>query len=172
MTYPTVSNDPSIQGHYEDCRRAGTAHGLAEMFALGQPPMSNSDREFLEATENGRQFQGNEFAGNFYRQEAAKAGVNTTGKVYKAGLAAFPGDPEAWVSGRGDVQRLVEKRGWECSGSVNVRMREKPPAPEIDVADDILEAEVEKIEDLAGPVADRGELKEKVRQKRKPHWSK
>src|SRR5271154_7062156 len=106
---------PAQQAHYDRCIAEGTSPVLAEMFALGQPPMSNTDREFLAGTENGRQFEGQEEVGDYYRQEATKAGVNTTGKVYKNGLARFPGDPEAWVSGRGDVQRVIEERGWNCS---------------------------------------------------------
>jgi hypothetical protein len=110
--------------HYWDCRRAGSSPKLAEMLALATPPMSNTDREFLEGrVNNGHIFGGGPLAedtGNKLKAVAEAGGQSVNGKVYLGGLARFPGDPEAWVSGRGDVQRLVEKRGWKCQGSVEV----------------------------------------------------
>lgn len=52
-----------------------------------------------------------------YKRRAATAGVSTHGKHYFSKLAAFPGDPEAWVSSRSDIKRVCEKRGWGCEGA-------------------------------------------------------
>src|ERR1700676_3108092 len=125
--WPIISDNPHIQGWYVVCRMEGTSHALAEMFALRQPPMSNTDREFLQGHVNGNQFEGQDEIGDQFRKQAEAAGVNVQGKVYMGGLAAFPGDPEAWVGGRGDFQKVVEDRGWSCEGSVNVAAPSKPP---------------------------------------------
>lgn len=175
VMYPTISDNPAIQEHYLRCREEGTSHALSEMFALSQPPMSNTDREFLEGRGGAfDQWSGNHAQGDWYKAQAEAAGVDVTGAVYMSGLASHPGDPEAWVRGRGDVQRIVEKRGWDSEGSVNVKAYRPQERPQIDVADDILEEEVQTImEEHPEPqTVDRGELKDKVRQKRKPHWSK
>ncbi len=100
---------------------AGGAERLAAMFAAGAPPMSNTDREFMEGRCNGNQFEKNPQIGDKLAQDAKAAGVSTKGKVYLSGLAAYPGDPRAWVGGRGDVQALCEERNWTASGSVTVK---------------------------------------------------
>jgi hypothetical protein len=38
MKYPQVSDDPKVQAHYEECRRNGCSHKLAEMLAFRKPP--------------------------------------------------------------------------------------------------------------------------------------
>jgi hypothetical protein len=158
-----VSDDPAIQAYYEKCRKKGTSHTLALMFAEAQPPQSQTDREFMRGTENGRQFQGRPEVGNEYRRVAEGLGGQTKGKKYLSSLAAFPGDPRAWVDSRADVAKVCEERGWGCTGAVNVKHRtdEAPPAP-VPVGEDIVQAEVAKT----------GETREKVVAKRKPHWVK
>ena len=147
------------------------------MFALSQPPMSNSDREFLEGTCNGNQFENEPWVGDLYRKEAQAAGVNITGKVYKSSLADYPGDPTAWVSDRGDVRRVCEEKSITCRGAVSFR----PPAPisgpvDAPLADDIVGEKVHEI--LSGlpeaerPHVDTSDLAEQVRDVLSPHWSK
>ena len=96
------------RSHYDRCIANGCSPRLAEMLAAGQPPMSNTDREFLEGHCNGNQFAGREAVGDAYAAVARAEGADTTGKVYMGSLAAYPGDPRAWVSGRGDVQRVLD----------------------------------------------------------------
>lgn len=106
---------------YWDMRLDGASANIAEMLALQTPPMSNTDREFLQGHCNGNQFDKGpltETVANRLKAAAEAGGQNVTGKVYLGGLARYPGDPEAWVSGRGDVKRVVESRNWKCSGSV------------------------------------------------------
>lgn len=168
--FPVVSDDPAIQAHYEYCRSQGTSHLLAEMFAYAQPPRSDSDTDFMRGTENGRQFQDRPEAGNEYRRVAESHGQNTKGKRYLSSLAEFPGDPRAWVDSKADVQKVCEERGWGCTGKVNVKMRNDVAPPEhVDIADDIIRDEV-ATEVAAG--AHPREAREKVVEKRKPHWAK
>lgn len=172
--YPIVSSDPAVQKHYVLCRKEGTSHNLAEMYAFGQPPMSKTDREFLEGHHNGNQFEGAEWVGDHYKAIAESEGQCVKGKIYLNGLAAYPGDPRAWVTGRGDVQKVCEERGWDCEGMVDVKARRQPekerlPMP---VGEDIVAAKVESIcaELPDGHMVDRADLTEQVREKLAPSW--
>lgn len=148
---------------------------LGPMLAFCEPPMSNTDREFLEGHCNGSQFSGSPQMGDRFKAQAEAAGVNIKGKIYLGGLAEFPGDPRAWVDGRGDVVRVAEERGLDVDGSVKVRAgrREENHQP-VAIAEDIVQAEVENIcaNVPDGHMVDREDLADKVRQKRKPHWAK
>jgi hypothetical protein len=170
-TYRRVSPDPRVQAHYDRCRRAGTPHALALLFALGSPPMSSTDREFLEGRENGRQFEKTPGLGDYYAGVARARGVDPKGKVYLSGLAAYPGDPRAWVSGRGDAQRVCEDRGWSCRGSVNVKGRRAPP-PEgkYRVADDIVADGAARLREEAGGALAREDSLEQARTQVSPNW--
>lgn len=103
------------------CGGAVTADGckLCIMFAAGKAPFGMTDSVFLEGMDcNGSQFEKNPHVGDFLAAEAKATGVSTKGKVYIGGVARYPGDPEAWVSGRGDVQRVAEKRNLTVKGAV------------------------------------------------------
>ena len=150
---------------------------IREMLDSRRPPMSTTDREFLEGFCNGSQFEDQPWIGDMYRREAVAAGVDITGKRYMHSLADFPGDPTAWVSDRGDVRRVAEEKGMGCSGAVNVKARELASAPvDAPLADDIVGDKVCEI--LGGlpeaerPHVDTADLAEQVREALSPHWSK
>lgn len=141
---------------------------LEEMLRLQSPPMSNTDREFLEGRCNGNQFESQPYVGDVYAGMAKDAGVDPKGKVYLSGLAAFPGDPRAWVSGRGDAQRVCEDRGWTCDGSVKVKGQEQPDVwSKYQVAPDLVQERAGKV--LASGLArDAEEAVEKATQQLSP----
>jgi hypothetical protein len=119
---------------------------LEEMLETRKGPSVRTDSTFLAGHCNGSQFEATPWVGDFYRGVAEKAGVNTVGKVYKAGLASYPGDPTAWVSGRGDVERVAREKGMRVEGDVNCDYTkagpwEEPP-PDVDVAPDVVEQRV------------------------------
>lgn len=147
---------------------------LCDMFLAQQPPGSQTDREFLYGHCNGNQFEKQPHVGDFYRAWAAAAGVNTTGKVYKKTLARFPGDPQAWISDRGDVRRLCEQRGDGCEGDVTVKLPDVEPPKEIALADDIVEKAVAKQIPKGERISkkERNALKEKTRERMTPFWKK
>lgn len=156
-------------------RREGESHNIAELLATQRVPHLTTDASFLQGHCNGSQFAVNPILGDRYRDDAKAKGVDTTGKVYMHALADFPGDPRAWVSGRGDVQKVCEERGWGCSGAVNVKRRfETRKAEAAPVADDIVARHVEEeIQAHPEPQAlDREEVTEKVRKKLTPKWGK
>jgi hypothetical protein len=128
-----------------------------EMLANGVPPKSNTDVELLSGSCNGNQFERNPAQGEFYRKECEKRGGTTKGRKYISQLARYPGDEEAWVSGRGDVQKILEKRGWGSEGAVTVKARgqtEAPPPP-IPIAEHIVDRHV--AEELSGRTVSRKE---------------
>jgi hypothetical protein len=74
---------------------------------------------------------------------AERNGVDINGKVYVSGLANYLGDPRAWVSGRDDVRRVLEERGWSSQGAVNVKGREADVDPsDVPIDPTLIEAEV------------------------------
>jgi hypothetical protein len=112
--------DRSVFAAYVQMREAGQSAKLAEMFAEQRPPQANTDATFLAGNANGKQFEDCQPLGDTLKAMAEREGQSVKGKKYLSQLARYPGDPEAWVDGRGDVARVVAKRGWRCSGSVNV----------------------------------------------------
>lgn len=119
-----------------DCR-------LCEMFAAGRPPTISTEATYqAKGALGGAQFSGS--IREHYLQAARAAGVSTDGKFYESRIAAFPGDPEAWVSGSDDVRRVVESRGWAMDGDIKVNGMEVEPVRNTPLADDIVEDLVER----------------------------
>ncbi|HUU84203.1 MAG TPA: hypothetical protein VM243_11935 [Phycisphaerae bacterium] len=167
-----ISDNPAVQARYEQMRAAGESHNIAEMLATRQAPRSVTDREFLSGECSGNQFVGDEKTGNRYRAIAEAAGVSVTGKVYKGSLARFPGDPKAWVNGRGDVKRRCIEENWSCDGMVTHRATPRQ-APSVPLAQDIVDQHVtQKILDDPSQASRRTELEAEVREKHTPHWHK
>lgn len=169
-----ISKDPEVQAHYERCLRKGTSPKLAEMFATGQTPGIMTDSVFLEGHCNGSQFQDTPHLGDAYAAEARRQGVDITGKVYLSGLARYPGDPEAWVSSRGEVARILDQRGWGAEGAVTRKVTKVAEPNKIAVAEDLIQNEMETIlENVENPTqVDTEDLREQIIEKRKPHWAK
>lgn len=117
-TYPVISGNPAVQSHYETMRRNGESHSIAEMCATRfAPKMHGSERALLEGlTENHRISRMPEDQLDLRIAQARAAGVNTQGKVYADELArpGMTNDPEAWISGRDDFERVCRKNGWGC----------------------------------------------------------
>ena len=96
--------------------------------------------------------------------------------MYKSSLARFPGDPQAWVSSRSDVKKILEERNWQSEGTVKNEFHEDKLSEAVEnrpkangVAEDILDDKVVheclKNPELAPTVKERIELKENLRSK-------
>jgi hypothetical protein len=145
--YPIVSDDPSVQAHYKLCREQGTSDSLALMFAFQRGPTLFTDDTFRATFGvNGEQFAKNPKRGDALARNARRNGVNVKGKIYIGQLNRHGyqpgGDPEAWIDGRGDIQRLLKKRGHggEQTDDPGLRIKavEKPPDAPIPLAEDIV----------------------------------
>jgi hypothetical protein len=168
---PIISRRSEIQGAYEEMRTRGLSHNLAEMFALRMAPTLVTDSTFLAGHCNGNQFEKTPGVGDRYRKEAEAAGVDVTGKVYLSQLAEYPGDPRAWVSGRGDVRRVCEERGWGCAGDVSVKKpTDMAPEPSVRLADDIVESLAADMVESSGGEVGVAEAKQKVIEKHAPKY--
>jgi hypothetical protein len=124
-------------------RHQGESHNMALMLATNSfPGVRGTDSVFMA----GSHCQDSPL--DRMREEAAKAqGVDTNGKRYISGLARFSNDPEAWVSGLGDVKRICEERGWNCHGAIDVEAPEATGDPwdgEYQAAPDLIEDHVER----------------------------
>lgn len=140
-----ISDDPVIQKRYEQMLAQGTSPSLAEMFAFQQPPRGKDNTSWLAA--NSKAIGGGDLAPpvrQHHEAMAREAGVSTAGKVYMPGLARqnMPGDPNAWVTDHSEFKRKLEARGdgWsDGTQVVKARDNQFEPAPNIDVAPDLVE---------------------------------
>lgn len=164
---------PEQQAHYDECIRQGTSPALAEMFSLGISPGLMTDAVFME-NRGGcyDQFEKNPFLGEWHARQARAAGINVGGSVYLSGLAAYPGDPRAWVSGRGDVKRVLDERGWGAEGAVSAQVRRVAEVTGGGVALDIVDREVAQALETTCQGLPAEEVREMVIEQRAPHWAK
>lgn len=122
---------------YLEMRAAGQSMNMAELLATRTFPGVRTDSTFLRGSHT--QFADHPKLGRIYRKMAEDEGVNITGQKYLRSLARYPGDPEAWVSSRGEVERRCLERGWSCEGAVEVRApRYRDPMPDTELADDLV----------------------------------
>lgn len=151
-------------------------HRFRQIVAAQMPPGSmGTDRAFLEGRGNGVQFEHRPEIGDHLKKVARRHGVDPKGKVYVGGLASFPGDPRAWVDGRGDVARVLDERGWGAEGTVKRTTRVEEPehiALAEDIVDDIVDRELDKIPEADRPGVNLEDLREKVKERHTPHYSK
>jgi hypothetical protein len=106
------------------------------------PGTKNTDRAFLQGITNGLTHGLDKVFIDRYHERARKAGINTTGKVYVSQLGRAD-SPLAWVSDLSDVKKSCEIQGHGCD-ALGVKTVVKDPGPDIPLADDIVQAEVEK----------------------------
>jgi hypothetical protein len=159
--FRVISDSEVVQEHYVDCRRNGTSHSLAEMFAFRRGPALDTDTMWI--SERTARRDGN-LGDETLLREAKAAGVNVRRAEYKSGLARYPGDPEAWVESKADCIRVAAKRGLTLEGGVNYTPPEiDEPAPlrkPYRVADDILSREVARRTLERGEPVDREQVAE------------
>ena len=176
VKYERISDDPEVQKFYERLVAKGESPRLAEVLATRKCGGLVTDDTFMKGRRTGNQFADNPAMGNWLAKKLRAAGGSPTGKVYLSALAKRPGDPEAWVSSRGDVERLVRKRGWSCEGSVNVKAcRDNfDPGPGIEVANDIVEDRLKRAARIDPSIVStkkkrenaRAEIREKLKRKK------
>lgn len=136
---------------YVESIRKGNSRAMAEMFALRSPPGLVTDCTFLANRGTlASQFQGDEGVMADVIAAAKRNGYTPNANdVYLSQLAAFPGDPAAFVpatGGRGHVQKVCEDRGWACEGSVKTKAREQEkPTENIKLGTDLVESNVDKM---------------------------
>jgi hypothetical protein len=137
------TNEAAYLEHYAKCLRNGCDPKLAEALARRVAPGIRTDSTHF-AGRMGRQFADQPERGDYYAAELRARGDSPAGKVYISGLARYAGDPEAWVSSRGEIADVCKRRGWGVSGDVNVKSDQyADPTPEIPLDPQIVTDEIE-----------------------------
>lgn len=109
---------------------------------FGVPVLRTNTQFFAGAKYGAEQFAGGDpRARKMYLDAAKKAGVDVNGKIYQHAIARFPGDPMAWCDPDKDD---VRKRGDLLHGKAKRHIQEHGPGPSVTVAEDIIDAEVER----------------------------
>jgi hypothetical protein len=147
--YPIISDDPAVQAFYENSRRDGNSHNIAEMCALRSAPRGMTDNVFFEGVGTlAKQFEGDERVLEKVTKTAMAHGYKPNpNDFYNSSLAAFVGDPKAFIpasGGRGHVQAVCEERGWSCQGAVKVKGRDRKPVKQIRLGKDIVARTVQE----------------------------
>lgn len=158
-----ISLNPAVQDHYVQCRREGTGHRLAEMFALQAAPALETDTRWIDGHD--ASVNPESYYGSRVLEDARAAGVNTRRAVYKSGLARYAGDPEAWVESRADCVRRAEALGLELEGEINYKPPERDlpePKKEYRVAPDIVESYYQSAIEDEPALAKKKNLKEEI----------
>jgi hypothetical protein len=165
LPYEIEREGSHVQNHYKKMIEDGVGEKFAVMCALQTPPASKgTDRSYMQGRYNNEQF--NEMPAWRARKmirEAKAAGINPSGKYYCGPIADKRGvaDPEAWVDGHGDIQRVAAKRNLTVQGAVNHKGRAMP-RPESKRLSDSATRELMAVEKRKHPTMKQGELKEKV----------
>lgn len=150
MKEPAPANTP--------CRACGAM--AARRFSV--PTIKTNSTFFQRDKRGAEQFANDPLAMKTYVESARRAGVSIEGKTYQHGLAAYPGDPRAWVDDLGDAKRLAEERakeGMSCP-ALGVKGRQIEPKESIGVDPTLVEERLNRM------VA-RGELHESEKDKKR-----
>lgn len=125
--------EPEAQKEYERLNAymsADEAHEIVERHRLAGwyipkhqrlgpmlPAIVGSDDQKRIARKRAMQQMSDEDPDKFdqYKRQADLAGVDITGKSYNSGLAAYPGDPDAWIKDDNDTKAIAKLKGFKTS---------------------------------------------------------
>lgn len=143
-TYPTVSDDPDVQGHYESLRRNGQEHTFATVAVSRCAPTTRGlDRSFVQGRNGYDDGLNDSRIREKYYAAARKAGISTSGKFYVHGLADYQCDPKAWVSDLGEVKAKCVAANKSCEGAVNYQAPEGKPQRGVRLAEHIVQEKMQ-----------------------------
>lgn len=122
---------------YVGCIERGESVLLAEMLAMQQAPRGMTDDVFFSGIGTlDTQFSGGDGPSqlNHLVSEAKRHGYNPNyNDYYCDSIAAFPGDPKAFIprsGGRAHAKQVLEERGWGTADGSAVSVKQR--APEVD----------------------------------------
>jgi hypothetical protein len=130
------------QAFYRMCVKKGQTPRMALMLASQQAAMmGGSDQAFNE----GARRKMNKLPAINQRivDMAQKAGISTHGKYHMSSIGA-PTDPLAWCSTIEDAKYAIKAKGLSSRGLINYTAPEKPPQPDIRIAPDIVDEELQR----------------------------
>jgi hypothetical protein len=130
--------DETQKAEYLKLRAAGESHNIASMIATCKAPALSTDDTFMAGRREGQVFRNCPALHAHHQALADRAGISTHGKTYLSGIAAYPGDPRAWVSGKSDVLAVARERNLSVEGCVSHKGHAVDPGEDKPIADDIL----------------------------------
>ena len=150
IPYDVQQAGPEAVAFYESCIARGESPRLAEMLALRAAPRCMTDSVFTAGKGTlAQQFDGDEKVLEKTIKLAGKYGYKPNANdVYISQLAAFPGDPKAFVpsgDARGHIKKVCEERGWACEGGVKVKAGPKRERKSTKLSPDLVEQNVQKM---------------------------
>lgn len=161
---------PSAVETFERILAEGETAEWAAMCACRQAPGTrNTDRAFCQGAQRRMSSMGNYLQEQVVKR-AQKAGINTQGKYYKAGLGRYE-DPAAWVSNADDVLAVAKAKNLNVEGVINhkaverdVKVKRVPLAEDLiqDQARRILKAEPETAAKVRTSKKAKSELRERI----------
>lgn len=129
-----IEREARSSGAYKQYRKLlkkGQSPRMALLLAARKfPGVHGTDSTFMKAENERVKLQYIEKDMEAILKIAKKAGISTAGKTYQGSLGRYT-DPEAWVSGTGDVRLAAAKKGLSIQGMVKVEnapreMKAKP----------------------------------------------
>lgn len=136
---------PEAVALFEQILAQGETPEWAAMCACRQAPGTrNTDRAFCQGAQRRMNSMGSYLQEQIVKR-AQKAGINTQGKYYKAGLGRYE-DPAAWVSCADDVLAVAKARNLNVEGVINHKAVEREIKPKrVPLAEDIIQAKAKEI---------------------------
>jgi hypothetical protein len=130
------------QGYVSEQSTPEDAARLMEMLETRSVPRIDTDSTFMSGHPRLGDKRDEKSLKSLIRQ-ARKHGYNPSpNDVYFSPIAAFPGDPKAFVSqagGKYQVKKRCQELGLHCEGAVNVKGAEvAPPKPDVPLAADLM----------------------------------
>lgn len=144
--YRDECESAGVGDEFERLVKKGNTPQFAHMVAMRQPPgTKGTERAFLEGDVIHHGLQGYpEWFRELALKQARKAGISTTGKVFKSGLAddRGPACPFAWVSDPSDVVAACKMQNKSCTGSVEFQNYRPDPTPDCPLSEDLIQESV------------------------------
>lgn len=169
MKIPTISDDPQVQSRYEEMRRNGESHNMAEMCAMRSACGSRGTERAIFSRVTGNGLDGLGVAQREWKlQQARKAGINPHGKIYMPELArhGVPNDPIAWVGDTHDIVKACHITGRGCPElgvkPAQYMKREQPVALAEKNVKELMVKELESMDPREAKRVNKRELREKI----------
>lgn len=174
------------QAIYDEAIAGGASPLFADMLAHRQPPgTKGTDQRFLSGRYNNNDLEDMPpWMQKQFKKQLDRAGVSAAGKVYLSSLARKksevkpgepwgPGDPYAYVSDLAEAKAKCLALGRYGSGMATVTPPEKPPAPDVPLAEDLVMTKVaEAIAKDPSKAKRLDEVRHEVIEKHAPKWGK
>ena len=167
MIVARIENGKLVKEPETPEQRARYAQNMADIIGSRKAPGTRlTDQFFWSGRCNNHGIEGPDWLRTRTIDAAKKAGVSIAGKVYMPTLAdkRGPGDPSAWVGDTGELLAVCRRQNRDCE--LGYKAREVEPAPDIPLADDIVQETMQEyLQRDPGRARNLNELREEIVEK-------